>query len=238
MTQKNPRLIPALIIALILLCAVWESVGAPLRDGGTFFVLKGFFLLPFVSKTWRGERRGFQVLSLMILLYVLEGVTRAYADILPLSRAYAWAELILASLIFILTLRHLRAEKRSFQQSTQNDEKPKRKKTTGAQYIIALCLIWSLIGWSGLGIGQHAAYQVLSVVLMLPLLFAIGMHERAAVFFTMPLLLVTSGFALWLSPTDPLFEHVPFVWGALLLSLIGIYIAWRRPKQLAASAQS
>ena len=26
--------LPALIIALIVLCAIWESIGAPLRDGG------------------------------------------------------------------------------------------------------------------------------------------------------------------------------------------------------------
>jgi uncharacterized membrane protein len=230
--------LPALIIALIVLCAIWESIGAPLRDGGTWFALKGMLLLPYVFKTWRGERRGFQVLSLLILLYVLEGVTRAYADISPLSRAYAWGELVLAASIFIVTLRHLRAEKRTAQKSAHSTEKTKRTKITGPQYIIALCLIWALSGWGGWNVTQYMAYMVLAFVLLLPLLFAIGMHERAAVFFTAPLLLVTSGFALWLAPADPLYEHLPFVWGALLLSLAGIYIAWRRPKHTAPPSES
>lgn len=96
------------IVALIVLCAIWESVGAPLRPGGTFFAFKGFLLLPLLPAIWRGERSRFLTLSLMVLLYTLEGITRAYADINPISRWYAGGEIILSLAVFMLSNAYIK----------------------------------------------------------------------------------------------------------------------------------
>ena len=100
------------VVALIILCAIWESIGAPLRPGGTFFVFKGLLLLPLLPAIWRGERSRFLTLSLMVLLYTLEGITRAYADINPISRWYAGGEIILSLAVFMLSnayIKHTRS---------------------------------------------------------------------------------------------------------------------------------
>lgn len=96
------------MVALIILCAIWESVGAPLRPGGTFFVFKGIFLLPFVTAIWHGQRKTFMTISLVILLYLLEGLTRTYADVNPISRWYAAVEVALGLTVFVLANIYLK----------------------------------------------------------------------------------------------------------------------------------
>lgn len=95
-------------IALIILCAVWESVGAPLRAGGTFFMFKGILLLPLLPAIWRGERNKFLTLSLLVLLYLLEGITRAYADINPVSRWFAVGEIVLGLTVFVCSNAYIK----------------------------------------------------------------------------------------------------------------------------------
>ncbi|TDR32830.1 DUF2069 domain-containing protein [Hydromonas duriensis] len=87
-------------ITLIVWCLFWETVGAPLQHAGYWLALKGFLLLPLLPKLWRGERYTYQVLSLLILLYVLEGLLRTFSDTAP-SRYFAVIELLLSTLIFI-----------------------------------------------------------------------------------------------------------------------------------------
>lgn len=96
------------MILLIVLCAIWESIGAPLRLGGTFFVFKGALLLPFLAKIWQGQRRSFISVSLIVLLYILEGLTRSYADINPISRIYAVAEVVVSLWVFIFSISYLK----------------------------------------------------------------------------------------------------------------------------------
>ena len=96
------------VMILILWCTVWETVGAPIRalhEGGSWLAFKGILLVPLIHRLWRGERRAYQILSLLILLYVTEGCVRAYSDISFAGRAYAWGEIALSVIIFILTIK-------------------------------------------------------------------------------------------------------------------------------------
>ena len=103
------------VIALIVLCAIWESIGAPLRAGGTFFAFKGFLLLPLLPAIWRGERNRFLPLSLLTLLYMLEGITRAYADINPISQIYAGGEVVLSLAVFMFSNAYIKITRTSVQ---------------------------------------------------------------------------------------------------------------------------
>ena len=225
--MKSAQQVSLTLVVLIVFCAVWETIGAPIRAGGSWLALKGLILLPFVWKTWHGERRAFQILSLLILAYLLEGIMRAYADTLPMQRAFAWGEIVLSTLVFILTLRHLRIENR--QHAQPSTEKPARKKITGSQYIIALCVIWGAIGFTTDG------YLALKLVLFLPLIVSFILTEKAALFITCPIILTISAAILWSAPADPLLHETPYAWSALILSLIGVYLSVRRAQSRNAS---
>lgn len=91
-------------MALFVLCLLWESIGAPLKpltQGFPWLALKGALLLPLIPRLYRGERRAFQIMSLLILLYSTEGWVRAFSDINPSSRAFAWVEIVLSLIIFV-----------------------------------------------------------------------------------------------------------------------------------------
>jgi len=85
------------LITLIILCLAWELWLAPLRPGGSWLVLKAVPLLPAVFGILRGNRYTHQWASLLILLYLLEGMLRAVSDTGP-SRGLALLETLLAGI--------------------------------------------------------------------------------------------------------------------------------------------
>jgi uncharacterized membrane protein len=91
------------LIALISLCLVWELWLAPLRPGGSWLVLKALPLLAALFGILRGRRYTYQWASLMIQLYLLEGLARATSDSGTMQRL-AIIEFILALVFFIATL--------------------------------------------------------------------------------------------------------------------------------------
>lgn len=91
------------LVALMLLCVAWELWLAPLRPGGSWLVLKVLPLMACLFGVLRGRRRTFQVLSLVVWLYVAEGLTRAPSDPSPASARMAMAEVVLALLLFAAT---------------------------------------------------------------------------------------------------------------------------------------
>lgn len=102
----------AISVALLcVLCVLWESLGAPVKplsDGFPWLTLKAIPLLPLIPRLFRGERRAFQILSLLILLYSTEGWVRAFSDISPTSRLLAWAEIALSLVIFVQAVHYAR----------------------------------------------------------------------------------------------------------------------------------
>jgi uncharacterized membrane protein len=74
------RLAVAGIAALGLTEVLWELVLAPLRPGGSWLALKA---VPLALLWWplaRGSRRARQLASLLLPLYVAEGVVRAASE--------------------------------------------------------------------------------------------------------------------------------------------------------------
>jgi uncharacterized membrane protein len=95
------------LISLIILCLLWELWLAPLRPGGSLLVLKTIPLLAPLFGIIHGRRYTHQWASLLILLYVIEGVVRATSDVGP-SVPLAWMELALALSFFGASIGYAR----------------------------------------------------------------------------------------------------------------------------------
>lgn len=76
--QKNPYqlLATAAFIDLFILCACWEWFISPLRPGGSWLILKGLPLIFAIPGIWQGKVYTMQWASMLILLYVTEGLVR------------------------------------------------------------------------------------------------------------------------------------------------------------------
>jgi uncharacterized membrane protein len=97
----------ASLLALIVLCLVWEIWLAPLRPGGSWLMLKALPLLLPLRGVLAGRRRTYQWASMFILLYVAEGAVRAWSDH-GLSAGLALAEAILALVFFASAVTYAR----------------------------------------------------------------------------------------------------------------------------------
>ena len=93
----------ASLIALILLCLVWEAVLAPLKPNGSLLILKTLPLLIPLFGILKGRRYTYQWASMFILLYFTEGCVRAWADT-GLSAKLAMIEVALTLLFFMCTI--------------------------------------------------------------------------------------------------------------------------------------
>jgi uncharacterized membrane protein len=76
--DKNPYqlIATAAFINLFILCVCWEWFISPLRPGGSWLILKGIPLLFAIPGIWRGKVYTMQWASMLILLYVTEGLVR------------------------------------------------------------------------------------------------------------------------------------------------------------------
>ena len=149
-TSKLAKICTLTVIALILVCAAWETIGAPIRplsEGFSWLALKGVLLLPLVPRLWRVERRAFQILTLLILLYFTEGCVRAFSDISFASRAYAWGEIMLSLIIFVWANKVARTLRTVPANVVTRESKPRPKGWTQlGMYVYATLLV--LVGIS------------------------------------------------------------------------------------------
>lgn len=149
-TSKLANICTLTVIALILVCAAWETIGAPIRplsEGFSWLALKGVLLLPLVPRLWRVERRAFQILTLLILLYFTEGCVRAFSDISFASRAYAWGEIMLSLIIFVWANKVARTLRTVPANAVTRESKPRPKGWTQlGMYVYATLLV--LVGMS------------------------------------------------------------------------------------------
>jgi uncharacterized membrane protein len=95
------------LIALIALCLAWELWLAPLRPGGSWLALKALPLLLPLFGILRGRRYAYQWSTLLIQLYLLEGLARATSDS-GLMQWLAFAEVALAVSFFVAALIYAR----------------------------------------------------------------------------------------------------------------------------------
>lgn len=100
------------LIALIFLCILWEGWLAPLRPGGSWLILKGAVLLAPLFGLLRGKRYTYKWLSLLIQLYLLEGLLRATSDSGP-SQQLAMLETLLALIVFVCCVAFVRSTRQS-----------------------------------------------------------------------------------------------------------------------------
>lgn len=111
-------------IGLIILSLAWERWLAPLRPGGSWLMLKAVPLLFPLPGLLKGRRYAYQWSSLLILLYLCEGLVRATSDH-GISQGLATVETVLATVFFVSVLGFCRASRPSL---TNPELKRSRKK--------------------------------------------------------------------------------------------------------------
>jgi uncharacterized membrane protein len=101
------------LVALIILCVLWEMLLAPLHPGGSWVALKAVPLLIPLYGVVRRDVYTLQWSSMMILLYLVEGIVRGYSDIGSLSSWLAWGETGLVCVYFVCCVMYLRPYKKA-----------------------------------------------------------------------------------------------------------------------------
>lgn len=119
----NPKLNPIFshiaavaLVGLIILCLVWELFLAPIRPGGSWLVLKVIPLLFPLRGVLKGNIYTLQWSSMLILLYFMEGVTRAWSDPNPLSVSMAIIEIVLSLVFYLCAMFYLWPSKKAAKQ--------------------------------------------------------------------------------------------------------------------------
>ncbi|QWD20681.1 DUF2069 domain-containing protein [Polynucleobacter paneuropaeus] len=106
--NKNPYQLLALaaFVDLFILCVCWEWFISPLRPEGSWLILKALPLLLPMRGIWKGNVYTMQWASMLILLYITEGLVRItesgwnfYLSIL---------ETVLATVAFVSLLMYLK----------------------------------------------------------------------------------------------------------------------------------
>src|SRR6266702_327308 len=91
------------LIALIVLSLAWELWLAPLRPGGSALALKAIPLLFALRGMLRRSVYTLQWASMLVLLYLAEGIVRGMTDG-GLSARLGWLEALLALVFFVCAL--------------------------------------------------------------------------------------------------------------------------------------
>ena len=108
------------VVSLILLGINWEWWLAPQRPGGTLLVLKVLPLVVALPSLWRGRIRAYQLWTMLILLYVCEGVVRAMSDV-GASQWLGAIELALAGGVYACLLGYVRLALRDERVTRRDD---------------------------------------------------------------------------------------------------------------------
>ncbi len=95
------------LLCLIVLCLAWELWLSPLREGGSWLVLKALPLLTPLLGVLKASRYTFQWSSMLVLAYLAEGVVRTATDT-GASRWLAAAEILLAIGYFLCAVFYVR----------------------------------------------------------------------------------------------------------------------------------
>ena len=76
--SKNPYqlIATAAFVDLFILCIAWEWFISPLRPGGSWLILKAIPLLFAIPGLWKGNVYTMHWASMLILLYITEGLVR------------------------------------------------------------------------------------------------------------------------------------------------------------------
>jgi len=97
----------ASLLGLILLALGWELYWAPLRPGGSWLALKALPLCVPLAGLLKNRLYTYRWVSLLVWLYFIEGVVRAWSDKAP-GNALALLEILLCLLLFTACVWHVR----------------------------------------------------------------------------------------------------------------------------------
>ncbi|CAG4904931.1 DUF2069 domain-containing protein [Paraburkholderia saeva] len=100
------------LVALIALSIAWEWWLAPLRPGGSALVLKAVPLCFALGGVLRHRVYTLQWASMLVLLYLAEGIVRGMTDA-GLSARLGWLETALAGVFFVCALGYVAPYKRA-----------------------------------------------------------------------------------------------------------------------------
>jgi len=100
-------------VLLFLLCLAWEIFLAPLKPGGSWLFLKALPLAFAVRGLARGSIYTMQWASMLVLLYLMEGVVRVMSDPPGPSIILAWIEIVLSSVFFFAAIFYVRPAKKA-----------------------------------------------------------------------------------------------------------------------------
>jgi uncharacterized membrane protein len=106
------------VTSLVILFAwllVWEIVVAPLHPGGSLLALKALPLLLPLRGVLKRDLYTLQWSSMVILIYFIEGIVRAWSDRTEISRLMALGEALLVVSYFLFALLYLRPYKKQAQ---------------------------------------------------------------------------------------------------------------------------
>jgi len=95
------------VLGLIVLGLAWELWLAPVRPGGSWLALKVLPLCVPLAGLLRHRMYTYRWVSLMVWIYFIEGVVRAYSD-RGLSAQLAAAEVVLCLTLFASCVAHVR----------------------------------------------------------------------------------------------------------------------------------
>ena len=97
------------LIALIFLCLLWELRLAPVQPGGSWLALKCAPLLAPLFGILHGRRYTYQWASMLILLYLTEGIVRVSTET-DTSQCLAGIEIVLALAFFCAAIGYIRSK--------------------------------------------------------------------------------------------------------------------------------
>ncbi|RDU95746.1 DUF2069 domain-containing protein [Trinickia dinghuensis] len=107
------------LAALIVLAIAWEWWLAPLRPGGSAFVLKAVPLACALPGVRRRSLYTLQWASMLVLLYLAEGIVRGMTDG-GMSARLGWIETILATIFLGCALAYVAPFKRAARAARRN----------------------------------------------------------------------------------------------------------------------
>ncbi|MBK9345826.1 MAG: DUF2069 domain-containing protein [Burkholderiales bacterium] len=99
------------LLGLIVLALGWELLWAPLRPGGSWLALKALPLCIPLAGLLRNRMYTYRWVSLVVWLYFIEGVVRAWGDKAP-GNYLAMVEIALCLLLFGAVVLHIRVRQR------------------------------------------------------------------------------------------------------------------------------
>jgi uncharacterized membrane protein len=103
------------LILLFLWLLAWEIFVAPLHPGGSLLALKALPLLLPLRGVFKRDLYTLQWSSMVILIYLVEGIVRAWSDRTELSRLMALGETLLVCSYFLFAVLYLRPYKKQAQ---------------------------------------------------------------------------------------------------------------------------